>query len=82
MATTEAKEEQQVYVCLPPNYGEGKDILSWALNHFPKDETKIVATLISTEEATNFPQNSKFVQCLQMLLQLTTLILKSLLEVI
>ncbi|XP_078156088.1 U-box domain-containing protein 36-like [Carex rostrata] len=58
MATTEVKEEQQVYVCLPPNYDEGKDILSWALNHFSKDETKIVATLISTEEAMNFPQNN------------------------
>ncbi|KAJ4784651.1 U-box domain-containing protein kinase family protein [Rhynchospora pubera] len=55
MATSEVKE-QKVYVCLPPNYIEGKHILSWALSQFPKDETTIVISLIFTA-AKNFPDN-------------------------
>ncbi|XP_078175362.1 uncharacterized protein LOC144569036 [Carex rostrata] len=46
MATAEVKEEQEVYVWLPLFYDEGKHILSWALSHFPNDETKIVVTVI------------------------------------
>ena len=56
MATSEVKEEQKVYVRLPWNYDKGKHILSWALSHFPKDETKIFPTVI-VPEGMNFPQH-------------------------
>ena len=80
IATAEVpKEEQKVYVCLPPTYDEGKHILSWALTHFQKDQTKFIATSIIPTYY-NCPGFCEFVYSLLMLLQSFSFYSKSIVD--